>query len=178
MGSHLCERLLNEGNEVPEEYRELMLKAWGPVRAIIAAQRDYGDDVVGQLYTEIGTRIHPGGKDYETAVAEAVAVESAGCVAVIAQGWEAGGPRILAALDDSAASQQLSSLLNDIASLSDKVSLREKQGRYEFILVQDAGSHRIVELAKDHIAVEDIAGVNRTWIPITSVQSVTVTAAS
>ena len=65
--------VLNEGNEVPEEYRELMLKAWGPVRTIIAAQRDYGDDVVGQLYTEIGTRIHPGGKDYETAVAESVA---------------------------------------------------------------------------------------------------------
>ena len=35
---------------------------------------------------------------------------------------------ILAALDDSAASQQLSSLLNDIASLSDKVSLREDAG--------------------------------------------------
>ena len=35
---------------------------------------------------------------------------------------------ILAALDDSAASQQLSSLLNDIASLSDKVSLREDSG--------------------------------------------------
>jgi hypothetical protein len=65
--------VLNEGNEVPEEYRELMLKAWGPVRVIIAAQRDYGDDVIGQLYTEIGTRIHPGGKDYETAVAESIA---------------------------------------------------------------------------------------------------------
>jgi hypothetical protein len=30
-----------------------------------------------------------------------------------------------------------------------------------------------VELAKDHIAVEDIARVNRTWIPVTSVQAVT-----
>jgi hypothetical protein len=64
--------VLNEGNDVPEEYRELMLKAWGPVRVIMAAQRDYGDDVIGKLYTEIGTRIHPGGQDYETAVAESI----------------------------------------------------------------------------------------------------------
>ena len=64
--------VLNEGKEVPEEYRELMLKAWGPVRTIVAAQQDHGDDVVGRLYTEIGSRIHPGGKDYDTAVAEAI----------------------------------------------------------------------------------------------------------
>lgn len=64
--------VLNEGKEVPEEYRELMLKAWGPVRTIIAAQQDHGDDVVGRLYTEIGSRIHPDGKDYDTAVAEAI----------------------------------------------------------------------------------------------------------
>ena len=56
--------------------------------------------------------------------------------------------------------------------MGDKVTLREKQGRYEFSLVPDAGSHRIVELAKDYIAVEDIFGNSRLWIPITSVQSV------
>ena len=64
--------VLNEGREVPPEYADLMLKAWGPVRTIIAAQQDYGDDVVGQLYTEIGTRIHAGGQDYVSAVADAV----------------------------------------------------------------------------------------------------------
>ena len=64
--------VLNEGRDVPPEYADLMLKAWGPVRTIIAAQRDYGDDVVGQLYTEIGTRIHVGGQDYVSAVADAV----------------------------------------------------------------------------------------------------------
>lgn len=64
--------VLNEGKEVPEEYRELMLRAWGPVRTIVAAQQDHGDDVVGRLYTEIGSRIHPGGKDYDTAVAEGI----------------------------------------------------------------------------------------------------------
>ena len=64
--------VLNEGRDVPPEYADLMLKAWGPVRTIIAAQQDYGDDVVGRLYTEIGTRIHVGGQDYESAVADAV----------------------------------------------------------------------------------------------------------
>lgn len=59
--------------------------------------------------------------------------------------------------------------------VGDKVTMREKQGRYEFTLLPklDGGSHTVVELARDHIAVEDIAGVNRTWIPVTSVQAVT-----
>ena len=64
--------VLNEGREVPPEYADLMLKAWGPVRTIIAAQRQYGDDVVGRLYTAIGIRIHNGAEDYVTAVQEGV----------------------------------------------------------------------------------------------------------
>ena len=65
--------VLNEGRELPEEYLALMDRAWGPVRTIIAAQQQYGDDVVGQLYTEIGTRIHPGGEqDWDAAVAASV----------------------------------------------------------------------------------------------------------
>lgn len=65
--------VLNEGREIPPEYADLMAKAWGPVRVVIAARDQHGDDIVGPLYTEIGTRIHPGGQDYVEAVRGAVA---------------------------------------------------------------------------------------------------------
>jgi 2-hydroxychromene-2-carboxylate isomerase len=66
--------VLNEGRDLSEGYRALMDRSWGPVRVVIAAQEQHGDDVVLPLYTAMGTRIHPGGmKDYDQVILEALA---------------------------------------------------------------------------------------------------------
>ncbi|GAB2835772.1 DsbA family protein [Actinocorallia aurea] len=66
--------VLNEGKDVPEQYREMIQRGWGPVRVAIAAEKKYGSDVLGPLYTELGTRIHNEGRGIsEEVVAEAIA---------------------------------------------------------------------------------------------------------
>ena len=65
--------VLNEGRDLPDGYRQMMDRAWGPVRVIIAAARDHGDKVIKPLYDAMGTRIHLGGeKDYAKVIGPAL----------------------------------------------------------------------------------------------------------
>ena len=51
--------VLNEGrDELPQRYKDMLDRGWGPVRVVIAAEEKFGNDVVADLYTALGTRIH------------------------------------------------------------------------------------------------------------------------
>jgi len=66
--------VLNENNEVPEQYKELMAQAWKPVRLLIAAEQAHGNDVIEPLYSAIGRRYHiDGNKDLSVILGEALA---------------------------------------------------------------------------------------------------------
>jgi 2-hydroxychromene-2-carboxylate isomerase len=68
--------VLNEDKpDLPERYTELLVKGWGPVRVCIAAEQKAGPEVLGPLYTALGTRFHHDKAPIERATIEAALAE-------------------------------------------------------------------------------------------------------
>ena len=86
--------VLNEGRDLPEDYRRMVDDAWAPVRVITAARLAHGEDVVGPLFAAIGTRLHPGGRTDQ----RAVLVEALAEVGLPADLVDADTPEVDAAL--------------------------------------------------------------------------------
>ncbi|WP_017612456.1 mycothiol-dependent nitroreductase Rv2466c family protein [Nocardiopsis salina] len=68
--------VLNAGRDLPEGYQELMERSWAAVRVCTAAGQRFGPEVLGPLYTAIGTRFHNRGEAQDTATLEAALTEA------------------------------------------------------------------------------------------------------
>ena len=68
--------VLNEDKpDLPEQYTELLVKGWGPVRVCIAAEQKAGPEILGPLYTALGTRFHHEKAPLERATIDAALAE-------------------------------------------------------------------------------------------------------
>jgi hypothetical protein len=66
--------VLNEKRELPDWYRELVDRSLGQVRVVTAAAQLHGDEVLRDLYTALGTRIHnQGNKNFDEVLPAALA---------------------------------------------------------------------------------------------------------
>ncbi len=67
--------VLNEGkDDLPQRYRDMLDKGWGPVRVAIAVEEKFGQEALARFYTAIGSQLHYAkNDDYTDALAKALA---------------------------------------------------------------------------------------------------------
>lgn len=67
--------VLNDGKDVPQEYKDMIARGWGPVRLAIAIEEQHGQAALRSYYTAIGTKRHNEGREFEPALYEEVLAE-------------------------------------------------------------------------------------------------------
>lgn len=66
--------VLNEGRDLPDNYKELLQLAWKPVRVLIAAEQEHGNEILEPLYSAMGHRYHVNNnKDLDNVISESLA---------------------------------------------------------------------------------------------------------
>ncbi|HEY2242239.1 MAG TPA: disulfide bond formation protein DsbA [Streptosporangiaceae bacterium] len=68
--------LNSDKDDISDAYREMLVTGWGPVRICIAAEQQFGPEVLGKLYTAFGTRFHHEKAPRERATYEAALKEA------------------------------------------------------------------------------------------------------
>ena len=49
---------LNQDRDIPDDYRAMLATAWGPVRVLVKAEQEHGNEALLPLYNAMGSRIH------------------------------------------------------------------------------------------------------------------------
>ncbi len=62
--------VLNEDQDVDDNYRAMLERGWAAVRVCIAAAQIHGDGVLRDLYTAMGTKHHVDGRELDRTVIE------------------------------------------------------------------------------------------------------------
>lgn len=67
--------VLNADKDVPQEYKDMIERGWGPVRLAIAIEQAHGTEALRPFYTAIGTKHHNEGREFDQALYEEVLTE-------------------------------------------------------------------------------------------------------